>query len=78
MNNNKLLICPMKFIGLAKTVKIVGASNAAEVYRIAGGCEGKNCAWYCTYPSGEGECAIHSLPSFFDGLQDIGKEIGIK
>ena len=76
--NNKLLMCPMKFMALAKTTKVVGASNAAEMYKIVSGCEGKSCAWYCTYPNGEGECAIHSLPGLFDSLQDIAKENSIK
>lgn len=78
MNDNELLMCPMKFIALAKTTKVVGASSAAEMYKIVSGCEGKYCAWWYTYPNGEGECAIHSLPGLFDGLQDICKEIGIK
>ena len=47
-------------------------------YSKGGYCEKEKCAWYCTYPNGEGECAIHSLQSLFDGLQDISKEIGIK
>ena len=41
-------------------------------------CDVENCAWYCTYPNGEGECAIHSIPGLFEGLQDIAKEIRIK
>lgn len=41
-------------------------------------CSKTDCAWYCTYSNGEGECAIHSLPGLFEGLQDIAKEIGIK
>ena len=43
-----------------------------------GKCDKELCAWYHTYLNGEGDCAIHSLPSLFDGLQDISKEIGIK
>lgn len=34
-------------------------------------CSQQSCAWYCTYPNGEGECAIHSLPGLFDGLDNI-------
>ena len=56
-------ICPMKF-----------SLNNCKDYS----CSQQFCAWYCTYPNGEGECAIHSLPALFDGLQDIAKEIGIK
>ena len=41
-------------------------------------CHKELCAWYCTYPNGEGECAIHSLPGLFNSLQDIAKEISIK
>lgn len=40
-----------------------------------GGCVKEECAWYCTYPNGEGECAIHSLPALFDGLEDIATQI---
>ena len=57
------MVCPMKF-----------ALNNCKDYQ----CSEEHCAWYCTYPNGEGECAIHSLPGLFDGLQDIAKEIGIK
>lgn len=41
-------------------------------------CSQKNCALWCQYTNGEGECAIRSLPRLFEGLQDIAKEIGIK
>lgn len=47
-------------------------------YNKGGYCEKEKCAWYCQYPNSEGECAIHSLPGLFEGLQDIAKEIGIK
>lgn len=56
-------VCPMKF-----------ALNNCKDYS----CSQRSCAWYCTYQNGEGECAIHSLPVLFEGLQDIAKEIGIK
>lgn len=78
MDNNELLMCPMKFMALAKTTKVVGASSAAEMYKTVSGCEGKYCAWYCTYPNGEGECAIHSLPGLFDGLDSIATQIATK
>lgn len=62
IENNKLF-CPMKF-----------AMSPCYDYT----CDVEKCAWYCTYPNGEGECAIHSLPGIFEGLQDICKEISIK
>lgn len=62
-NKNEALFCPMKF-----------AMSPCTDYT----CDVEKCAWYCTYQNGEGECAIHSLPGLFEGLQDIAKEIGIK
>lgn len=53
-------ICPLRF------VPNTGATHS---------CVEDKCAWYCTYPNGEGECAIHSLPGLFDGLQDIVKKL---
>lgn len=41
-------------------------------------CSQQSCAWYCTYPNGEGECAIHSLPGLFDGLDSIATQIATK
>lgn len=41
-------------------------------------CINNKCAWYCTYPNGEGECAIHSLPGLFDGLNEITGAINNK
>lgn len=41
-------------------------------------CINNKCAWYCTYPNGEGECAIHSLPGLFDGLDEIAGAINKK
>lgn len=76
--NDKLLMCPMKFMALAKTTKVVGASSASEMYKIVSGCEGKYCAWYCTYPNGEGECAIRSLPGLLDSLDSIATQIAMK
>ena len=63
MNEKIPLICPMTF----------ALSNCDDY-----SCSQKNCAWYCLYPNGEGECVIHSLPGLFEGLQDIAKEIGAK
>lgn len=48
--------CPMKFI-----------LDSCNNYT----CDMEKCAWYCTYPNGEGECAIHSLPGLFEGLDNI-------
>lgn len=66
--------CPMKFSALANP-RIINKSDKIDKFLE---CSTTNCAWYCTYSNGEGECAIHSLPGLFDGLQDIAKEIGIK
>lgn len=41
-------------------------------------CEKENCAWWCQYTNGEGECAIHSLPGLFDGLDSITTQIATK
>lgn len=49
-------ICPMKF-----------TLNNCKDYS----CSQQSCAWYCTYPNSEGECAIHSLPGLLDGLDSI-------
>ena len=38
-------------------------------------CDKEQCAWYCAYPNGGGECAIHSLPGLFDGLDNIDNEL---
>lgn len=63
MIENDKLFCPMKF---------------SMPYCTDYTCDVEKCAWYCQYPNGEGECAIHSLLGLFEGLQDIAKEIGIK
>ena len=57
------MVCPMKF-----------ALNNCKDYQ----CSEEHCAWWNQYTNGEGECAIHSLPGLFDGLQDVCKEISIK
>ena len=62
VENNKLF-CPMKF-----------AMNPCYDYT----CDTKKCAWYCTYPNGEGECAIHYLPGLFDGLDSVATQIATK
>lgn len=63
----------MKFASLANP-RIINPDKIDEFLE----CNTTNCAWYCQYPSDKGECAIHSLQSLFNGLQDISKEIGIK
>lgn len=57
------MVCPMKF-----------ALNNCKDYS----CSQQSCAWYCTYLNGEGECAIHSLPGLFDGLDSIATQIANK
>ena len=63
----------MKFVSLANP-RIINPDKIDKFLE----CDTTNCAWYCQYPNGEGECAIRALQSLFDGLQDISKEIGIK
>ena len=70
------MVCPMKISALANSN--IGFGNNANMIDEFLECSTTDCAWYCTYPSGEGECAIHSLSGLFEGLQDIAKEIGIK
>lgn len=70
------MLCPMKFFAIANNefcdaIRPEGVSNFME-------CNKEKCAWWCQYLSGNEECAIHSLPGLFEGLQDIAKEIGIK
>ena len=62
-NENDKLFCPMKFTMLHCTDYT---------------CDVENCAWYCTYSNGKGECAIHSLPGLFDGLDSIATQIATK
>lgn len=70
------MLCPMKFftIGNNEFCNAIRPDNVSNFMK----CNKEKCAWYCTYQNGKGECAIHSLPGLFDGLQDIAKEIGIK
>lgn len=67
--------CPMKFCNVTLSLK---KSCTEESISNLLSCDKETCAWYCTYPNGEGECAIHSLPGLFDGLRDVCKEISIK
>lgn len=53
-NGNIPKVCPMKF-----------ALNNCNDYS----CSQKACAWYCQYPNGKGECAIHSLTSIFKEIR---------
>lgn len=68
------MICPMKFSTLANP-RIISLSHELDKFME---CHKELCAWYCTYPNGEGECSIHSLPGLFDGLQDIAGTINRK
>lgn len=63
------MICPMKFSALANP-NIDNSCNPHALDLFIE-CHKESCAWYCTYPNGEGECAIHSLPGLFDGLDNI-------
>ena len=63
MNEKIPLICPMTF----------ALSNCDDY-----SCSQKNCAWWCQYTNGEGECAISSLPELFDGLDSIATQIATK
>lgn len=70
------MICPMKISALANS-NISFGSNVSMI-DIFLECNTKDCAWYCIYPNGEGECAIHSLPGIFDGLDNIATQIATK
>ena len=70
--------CPMKFMNIIQTVKISNTIPEDFVFKAATKCQENECAWYCTYPNGEGECAIHSLPGLFDGLDSIATQIATK
>lgn len=71
--------CPMKFTAMGNIL-----SNKPSMFLIKETfenitqCDKDECAWYCTYPNGEGECAIHSLPGLFDGLDSIATQIATK
>lgn len=69
--------CPMKFASLANPHIGESASNpnAIDIFLE---CNTTSCAWYCTYPNGEGECAIRSLPRLLDGLDSIATQITTK
>lgn len=57
------MVCPMKF-----------ALNNCKDYQ----CSEEHCAWWNQYTNGKGECAIHSLPGLFDGLDSIATQIANK
>lgn len=65
--------CPMKFASLANP-RIINPDKIDEFLE----CNTTNCAWYCVYSNGKGECAIHSLPELFDGLDNIATQIATK
>lgn len=70
------MVCPMKFniIDNPKFYELFDLDTINSFVQ----CNKESCAWYCTYPNGEGECAICSISGLFEGLQDIEKEISIK
>lgn len=70
--------CPMKFINISQTIKLPKLISEEIVFKAALGCDKEECAWYCAYQNGEGECAIHSLPGLFDGLDSIATQIATK
>lgn len=70
------MICPMKISVLANpNINFGSDANMIDEFLE---CSATNCAWYCTYPNGEGECAIHSLPGLFDSLDSIATQIAMK
>lgn len=70
------MICPMKFSALA-SLHINFRSHPDMIDEFLE-CSTTECAWYCTYPNGGGECAIRSLPGLFDGLDNIATQIATK
>lgn len=70
------MICPMKISALANP-NIGFGSNVNMIDEFLK-CSTKDCAWYCTYLNGEGECAIRSLSGLFDGLDSIATQIATK
>lgn len=70
------MICPIKISALANS-NIGFGSNVSMIDKFLE-CNKTDCAWYCTYPNGEGECAIHSLPGLFEGLDSIATQIATK
>lgn len=71
------MLCPMKISALSNPHIGEPASNP-NVIDIFLECSATNCAWYCTYLNGKGECAISSLPGLFDGLDSIATQISTK
>lgn len=71
------MICPMKISALANPhIGSIGSNpNLVDAFLE---CSQENCAWWCQYTNGEGECAIRSLPGLFDGLDSIATQIAKK
>lgn len=69
--------CPLKFSTLANP-RINDADMIRTFLDAFLECDKESCAWYCKYSNGEGECAICSLPSLFDKLDDIATQIATK
>lgn len=67
--------CPLKFNHITPSIK---KSTPKEMISNFLECDKEKCAWYCTYSNGESECAIHSLPGLFDGLDSIATQIANK
>lgn len=70
------MICPMKFSALASPH--INFRSHPDMIDEFLECSTTECAWYCTYPNGGGECAIRSLPGLFDGLDNIATQIATK
>lgn len=67
--------CPLKFCNVTLSLKKSCTKESIDNFL---SCDKEGCAWYCTYPNGEGECAIHSLPGLFEGLDSIATQIATK
>lgn len=61
------MTCPMKISALANP-NIGFRSNSDMIDQFLE-CSKESCAWYCQYPNGKGECAIHSLTSIFKEIR---------
>lgn len=70
--------CPMKFMNTNQLLQLINSIGEKMSYEIVLGCNKNQCAWYCQYPNGKGECAIHSLPGLFDELDSIATQIATK
>lgn len=65
--------CPMKYGLLNNLEKFVtedGANATPQLMK----CDENECAWYCDYGD-RGECAIASLPSLYDAIDQVSTDI---